>query len=117
MWGTPISNEIVLRGSKKDEEQEPNSGQTSQKQILQERMQIGRRTRIPGRLSWGSSPTSSFSSVEWVSDSGATQHICGDLKWFTAYEEFNNDKNIVLSNNVSIQVQGKGIVELEALIQ
>ena len=26
-------------------------------------------------------------SHEWTSDSGATQHICGDLGWFGEYEE------------------------------
>ena len=56
-------------------------------------------------------------SHEWTSDSGATQHICGDLGWFGEYEEFEDSKSVVLTNNSPFKFEGKGTVILEALIQ
>ena len=53
---------------------------------------------------------------EWISDSGATQHITGVKSWFTNYREFDIPKGVSLSNKDEAQALGIGTVELEGYV-
>jgi hypothetical protein len=55
--------------------------------------------------------------LDWISDSGASQHICGNLALFSDYTPFLTERKVLMTDNRTIQVEGRGTVELEAYIQ
>jgi hypothetical protein len=56
--------------------------------------------------------------TDWVSDSGATQHVCGNRDWFSEFQEFEagEEPNVVLADNIPVKALGKGVVNLEVLM-
>jgi len=54
--------------------------------------------------------------LEWYSDSGASQHICGSSEWFRVYHDFQIPKKVYLTDSSSVDAIGGGTVELLALI-
>ncbi|CAG7818823.1 unnamed protein product [Allacma fusca] len=67
-----------------------------------------------GRITSTSSAT--LPSGEWISDSGATHHICGNKAWFAHLNENGTQNSVSLASNTSIKAAGKGTVVLEALM-
>ena len=55
--------------------------------------------------------SSSINSSSWIIDSGATSHICHDLKLFDQYTLFSN-RIVTLPNNYKINVKAIGSVTL-----
>ena len=55
---------------------------------------------------------------DWISDSGASHHVCGSMEWFSSYEKFDESQgpSISLADNVTVKPLGKGIVTLEVYI-
>ncbi|XP_074374803.1 uncharacterized protein LOC141715227 [Apium graveolens] len=50
---------------------------------------------------------------EWLIDSGATDHICPDLSFFSSYENiFDNNNYITIPNGYKVKVLHKGSVKL-----
>ncbi|CAG7727654.1 unnamed protein product, partial [Allacma fusca] len=61
--------------------------------------------------------TESHLSEVWVSDSGASEHISGNIGWFASMKMFTtNAPTINLATQDQIRAKGIGIVRLEALI-
>jgi hypothetical protein len=58
-----------------------------------------------------------YNGIDWISDSGASQHICGDLALFSDYTPFLTERQVLMTDNRTIQVEGRGTVILEAYIQ
>lgn len=58
-----------------------------------------------------------YNGIDWISDSGASQHICGDLALFSDYTPFLTERKVLMTDNRTIQVEGRGTVELEAYLQ
>ncbi len=52
----------------------------------------------------------------WIADSGASNHFCGDLQWFTKYEKYEVPKPVAMANNSKMLVEGVGQVKVSALI-
>ena len=59
---------------------------------------------------------SSQLSTEWISDSGATQHITGIQSWFVEYTQFDTSVPVSLSNQKKAYALGSGTVQLEGLV-
>ncbi|KAH9101497.1 hypothetical protein LEN26_015675, partial [Aphanomyces euteiches] len=51
------------------------------------------------------------SSNEWILDSGATDHYCKDISWFTTLELFTG--KVRVANGDDINIEGRGTIELE----
>ena len=51
----------------------------------------------------------------WLSDSGATSHVCGHRDWFTDYYEYENPTQLEAVGS-KLQVLGVGVIVLEAYI-
>ena len=60
--------------------------------------------------------SSSINSSSWIIDSGATSHICHDLKLFDQYTLLSN-RTITLPNNYKINVKAIGSVTLTPSIE
>jgi hypothetical protein len=60
---------------------------------------------------------STFNPDEWISDSGATHHICGDKSWFKTFEPFAEGKSVMQTSNAPTHAMGQRMVVLEALIK
>jgi hypothetical protein len=59
---------------------------------------------------------STLKEVDWISDSGASDHVTGRLDWFSKYEEFKNPQPVHLTDNHVIYALGKGVVSLQAKV-
>jgi hypothetical protein len=53
---------------------------------------------------------------KWISDSGANQHICGQLQWFDDFVQFDNPLPVGMVNANRAEAIGKGTVRLQAFI-
>ena len=51
--------------------------------------------------------------TDWWYDSGATVHICNDRNLFKNYEAVSNEEKVLMGNNDTANVHGKGTVELQ----
>jgi len=60
--------------------------------------------------------TTLLSNQLWLSDSGSSDHITGDLRWFEDYKEFKKTQPVYLTDLKPVQALGKGTVALEAYI-
>lgn len=52
----------------------------------------------------------------WYNDSGASQHHCGNLEWFTDYKEFDPPQRVQLADGSSAKISGTGTVRVKALM-
>ena len=50
--------------------------------------------------------------TDWWYNSGATVHICNDRNLFKNYEAVSNEEKVLMGNNDTTNVHGKGTVEL-----
>ena len=48
----------------------------------------------------------------WYMDSGASRHVCMDRRWFKTFHKCDGDEFLYMGNNSSIQILGKGSVDL-----
>ena len=55
---------------------------------------------------------------DWISDSGASHHVCGSMEWFSFFEKFpeSSAPSVLLADNIAIKPLGKGVVTLEAFV-
>ena len=55
---------------------------------------------------------------DWISDSGASYHVCGSMEWFSSYEmlDDSNAPSISLADKSMIRPVGKGTVTLESYL-
>ncbi|GKV02145.1 hypothetical protein SLEP1_g14614 [Rubroshorea leprosula] len=53
-------------------------------------------------------------SMDWWLDSGATVHVCNNKAQFKFYEDLKEPEEVLMGNNVTAKVLGKGTVELRA---
>ena len=74
-----------------------------------ERAELGRAFMMRGN--W----TNSSIREDWISDSGASQHICGDLAWFEEYRNYPVPRSVYLADNSSVKALAEGTVSLSAL--
>ncbi|CAG7815564.1 unnamed protein product [Allacma fusca] len=49
----------------------------------------------------GKSTSNKFSSEDWISDSGATNHFCGDQAWYSELDHSKGDSVINADNGSS----------------
>ena len=49
---------------------------------------------------------------DWWLDSGATIHVCNNRSLFSAYQEEEDGKSVLMGNHNAVKVHGKGSVEL-----
>src|SRR5260221_7413874 len=49
---------------------------------------------------------------EWVVDSGATSHLCGNHDWFTSYHTLNTPHEVILGNKQKVLAPGIGQIEV-----
>ena len=49
---------------------------------------------------------------EWVVDSGATSHLCGNRDWFTSYRTLNTPREVILGNKQKVLAPGIGQIEV-----
>src|SRR5260370_42277824 len=49
---------------------------------------------------------------EWVVDSGATSHLCGNRDWFTSYHTLNTPRKVILGNKQKVLAPGIGQIEV-----
>ncbi|GKV11704.1 hypothetical protein SLEP1_g22932 [Rubroshorea leprosula] len=54
-------------------------------------------------------------SMDWWLDSGAIVHVCNNKAQFKFYEDLKEPEEVLMGNNVTIKVLGKGTVELRGL--
>lgn len=57
-----------------------------------------------------------MSEEAWIMDSGASAHMCFERDYFWVFDELESTSNVVLGNNKSLPVKGKGIVKIKKLI-
>lgn len=50
----------------------------------------------------------------WIMDSGASEHMCHNIKCFTDYESFPLPKQIIIGDGTVIHAKGVGIIHLQA---
>jgi len=51
----------------------------------------------------------------WINDSGASQHYCGKIEWFSEYRDFHTPQPVSIADNSVTHAVGEGIVKLKAL--
>ena len=59
----------------------------------------------------------SASPFQWISDSGATQHITGYKDWYEEYVEFETPKTLSLTDKHKAYAKGIGRIKVEAYMQ
>ncbi len=50
--------------------------------------------------------------LEWIVDSGATSHLCGNRDWFTSYHTLNTPHEVILGNRQKILAPGIGQIKV-----
>jgi len=70
----------------------------------------------PAKAYVGFQPETICDHEHWISDSGATTHICGDIKWFSQFHKFENPKTVGMTDKNEALALGTGTVTLEAKI-
>ncbi|CAG7827898.1 unnamed protein product, partial [Allacma fusca] len=66
---------------------------------------------------FANSASSDCSPDEWISDSGATRHVCGNKEWFVNIEQFSgNAPSVIMADNKKTRAVGIGQIRLEAFI-
>src|SRR5258705_3471847 len=50
--------------------------------------------------------------LEWIVDSGATSHLCGNCEWFTSFHPLNPPREVILGNKHSIFTPRIGQIEV-----
>ena len=50
----------------------------------------------------------------WISDFGATEHICGNKSWFETYKAYDEPRPVQLTDKSQALVCGSGKVKMEA---
>jgi hypothetical protein len=51
----------------------------------------------------------------WFNDSGASQHHCGNMDWFSCYEPFNTPEKVEMADGSFSEIIGSGTVKIKAL--
>jgi len=51
---------------------------------------------------------------EGASDSGASQHMCGDKEWFISFHKFAKPKAVYLTDKKVVEAEGQGRVQIMA---
>jgi hypothetical protein len=53
-------------------------------------------------------------STDWILDSGASRHMCGDRTLFERIKRFAEPKLVKLANHTTILAYGKGLIQLRS---
>ncbi|CAG7731317.1 unnamed protein product, partial [Allacma fusca] len=72
---------------------------------------------VPSNPAFMGKSKESFGPDDWVSDSGATQHFCGDESWFTELQKNSGKSSVVNADNGTSKSSGIGTVAVEANIR
>jgi hypothetical protein len=54
---------------------------------------------------------------EWYSDSGASQHVCGNIERYVEYQSFDKPRPVFLTDKRAVYAKGQGIVAVTALMR